>query len=65
MAMEIRQTLCVFCADCETVCPTHSISEAGGTVLINKDTCTECAGSFDEPQCVSACPTDGCIVPAP
>lgn len=65
MAMEIRQSLCVFCADCETVCPTHSISEAGGAVKINQDTCTECEGSFEEPQCVAACPTDGCIVPAP
>ena len=36
MAMEIRQALCVFCADCETVCPTHSIKASGGTVLINQ-----------------------------
>lgn len=65
MAMEIRQALCVFCADCETVCPTHSIKASGGTVLINQDSCTECEGHFDEPQCVSVCPTDGCIVPTP
>ncbi len=65
MSMEIRQALCIFCADCETVCPTRSISQSGGKIQINPDSCTECAGHHDEPQCVAVCPTEGCIVPAP
>jgi ferredoxin len=65
MSMEIRQALCIFCADCETVCPTRSISQSGGKIQINPDSCTECMGTHDAPQCVEVCPTEGCIVPAP
>ena len=65
MSMEIRQALCIFCADCETVCPTHAIRQSGGKIQINPDSCTECAGHHDEPQCVAVCPSEGCIVPAP
>ena len=63
MAMKIKQENCISCADCKPVCPTGSITEKGGIVKINKDSCTECEGDFDEPQCVSVCPTAGCIVP--
>jgi ferredoxin len=30
---------------------------------INKKTCTECNGDYDQPQCVKVCPIDNCILP--
>jgi len=54
MAMQILKSACTACGDCVTVCPTK----------IDPDTCTECEGEFDMPQCVNACMEDNCIVPA-
>jgi len=64
MALKILQAECTSCGDCKPVCPTKSITDKGGIYKINVDTCTECEGEFDEPQCVAACPgTDSTIVP--
>ena len=63
MAMSIDAELCTACGDCEPVCPTHAISPKKGIYAINPDTCTECEGEFDLPQCINACMTDGCINP--
>ncbi|PWV59008.1 4Fe-4S dicluster domain-containing protein [Plasticicumulans acidivorans] len=62
MAMKIVAMECIACGDCKPVCPTKSISEKGGIFKIDKATCTECEGDFDEPKCVEVCPVDGCIV---
>ncbi len=59
MAMMILDD-CIACGACLTECPTESISE-GDIYIIDPDTCVECEGHFDEPQCVSVCPVD-CIV---
>ena len=41
-----------------------SISEGDGTLyLINQETCVECEGHHDSPQCVTVCPVE-CIVKA-
>lgn len=61
MAMTITDE-CIECAACEPVCPTESISEADGIYVVNVDTCVECDGHYDEPQCVAVCPVE-CIVP--
>jgi len=39
------------------------IYEKSGMFYIKPEKCTECIGSFDEPQCVSVCPVDDtCII---
>ncbi len=50
---------CISCGACEPECPTESISE-DDLYVINADTCVDCKGHFDEPQCVAVCPVD-CI----
>ncbi|MCB1887743.1 MAG: 4Fe-4S dicluster domain-containing protein [Rhodocyclaceae bacterium] len=56
MALKIDQAECTSCGDCKPVCPTKSITDKGGIFKINADTCTECDGEFDEPQCLAVCP---------
>ncbi len=63
MALYIVTEECTSCGDCEPVCPTSSIFEGKVTYQITKETCTECEGDFDVPQCVKVCPIDGCILP--
>lgn len=64
MALQIVKSVCTACGDCEPVCPTKSISPWKGVYKINPETCTECEGEYDMPQCVSSCMEDGCIIPA-
>ncbi|MBI1206260.1 MAG: 4Fe-4S dicluster domain-containing protein [Azospirillum sp.] len=64
MAYKIIKTECTACSACEPECPTQSISFKKGSYVINPDTCTECEGVHDMPQCVSVCPIDECVVPA-
>lgn len=64
MALKIVAELCTACADCEPVCPTDSIYPHKGLFAIKEDTCTECEGDFDSPQCLDVCMEDDCIVPA-
>jgi ferredoxin len=52
MALKIIAELCTACADCEPVCPTESISPFKGLFKINEETCTECEGDHDTPQCL-------------
>jgi len=61
MAMKILED-CIACGACVPECPTESISE-GDIYVINPDTCVECEGHYDEPQCVAVCPVE-CIVKA-
>ncbi len=61
MAMKINADLCTSCGDCEPECPTASIATRKGGTRITADSCTECEGEFDKPQCVKVCPIKGCI----
>lgn len=63
MALQIVAELCTACADCEPVCPTDSIVPHKGLFTIIEDTCTECEGDHDSPQCLDVCMEDDCIVP--
>jgi ferredoxin len=62
MAMKITDE-CISCGACEPVCPTTSITESATIFVIDPNTCVECVGHFDEPQCVSVCPVE-CIFKA-
>jgi len=61
MAMKILDD-CIACGACQAECPTDSITE-GDIYVINANTCVECEGHYDSPQCASVCPVD-CIVKA-
>jgi ferredoxin len=64
MALQIVKSVCTSCGDCEPVCPTNSISPWKGVYKIDPETCTECEGEYDMPQCVNACMEDDCIIAA-
>jgi len=61
MALKINDR-CVNCWACVDVCPTSSILKARRHFVINPKTCTECEGSYEEPQCASICPIECAIV---
>lgn len=61
MAMMIHDD-CIECGACVPECPTDSITE-GTPYVINPETCVECVGYYDTPQCASVCPVD-CITKA-
>jgi ferredoxin len=63
MALYIVEAECISCGDCEPICPTESIKSGKIVFEIDARTCTECEGDHDEPQCVSVCPVDNCILP--
>jgi len=52
---------CIACDACREECPNIAIEEGDPIYIIDSDICTECVGSFDEPQCIEVCPVD-CIV---
>jgi len=52
---------CIACDACREECPNEAIDEGDPIYLIDSDTCSECVGSFDEPQCIEVCPVD-CII---
>ncbi len=63
MALKILADECTACGDCKPVCPTTSITQKSGVFRINAETCTECDGEHDSPQCISVCPGgEGTIV---
>lgn len=64
MAFKIIEAKCTGCGACEFECPNKAISEKGGFFAINPKKCTECAGFFDSPQCVAACPVPKTVVQA-
>jgi Fe-S-cluster-containing hydrogenase component 2 len=43
------------------VCPTESVSQGDSIYVVNQETCVECVGHHDSPQCVSVCPVE-CVV---
>ena len=54
MALKITDD-CIACGACVPECPTTSITE-GTPYVINAETCVECVGHFDTPQCQTVCP---------
>lgn len=61
MAFEIIES-CVNCWACEPLCPNQAIYEARPHFMIDANQCNECAGNFEESQCVSICPIEGAIL---
>ena len=59
MALMITDA-CINCDVCEPECPNEAIFLGPEIYQIDPDRCTECAGHFDEPQCVQVCPV-ACI----
>ena len=51
---------CINCDVCEPECPNQAISLGAEIYEIDPSKCTECAGHYDQPQCVAVCPVD-CI----
>ena len=60
MALHIDDS-CISCGACEAVCPVEAISQGDEIYIIDAEICVECEGHFDEPQCVTVCPTDSCV----
>jgi len=52
---------CINCDVCEPECPNGAISQGEEIYVIAPQSCTECVGHYDTPQCVEVCPVD-CIV---
>jgi ferredoxin len=59
MALRITDE-CINCDVCEPECPNDAIFMGENIYVINPDSCTECMGHHDEPQCKVVCPVD-CI----
>jgi ferredoxin len=53
---------CTACDSCRMACPHEAITAGDIIYLIDPDRCTECVGTFSEPQCREVCPVD-CILP--
>ncbi len=49
---------CTACGACIDVCPNDAIIKGNPIYLINSNLCTECAGYFEDSQCVNACPIE-------
>ncbi len=60
MALIITEE-CIICGACEPECPNQAITEGEEIYIIDPALCTECVGSFDEPQCADVCPVDCCV----
>ena len=63
MALMINDE-CTSCGLCIEECLMNAISEGDPIYVVNPDKCTECAGFYNEPQCVKVCPADA-IKPDP
>ena len=55
---------CINCDVCEPECPNGAIYMGPEIYEIHPHLCTECAGHFDESQCVVVCPVE-CILVDP
>lgn len=55
---------CINCDVCEPECPNGAIYQGPEIYEIHPHLCTECAGHFDESQCVVVCPVE-CILVDP
>ena len=59
MALYITEE-CINCDVCEPECPNDAISQGVEIYEIDPNSCTECVGHYDTPQCREVCPVD-CI----
>ncbi len=59
MALKITDA-CINCDVCEPECPNQAISPGSEYYVIDPESCTECVGHYDKPQCQIVCPVD-CI----
>jgi ferredoxin len=57
MALMIDED-CINCDVCIPECPNDAISAGAEIFVIAADSCTECVGHHDTPQCVEVCPVD-------
>lgn len=55
---------CINCDVCEPECPNGAISQGEEIYVIDPNSCTECVGHYNEPQCVEVCPVN-CIITNP
>ena len=53
---------CLLCGACEAECPNKAIGEGPTSYVVNPERCTECVGSYQEPQCVQACPVSAIAI---
>lgn len=60
MALKITDD-CISCGSCEAECPVGAITEGEEIYYIDPNACMECKGHFNEPACVSVCPSDAII----
>ncbi|MFP4560633.1 MAG: YfhL family 4Fe-4S dicluster ferredoxin [Thiohalorhabdus sp.] len=65
MALLITED-CINCSVCEPECPNEAIffDEDLELYQVDPESCTECVGHHDDPQCIEVCPVD-CIEPDP
>ncbi len=60
MALKITGD-CTSCHICVPECPNDAISPGPDIYVINTNSCTECVGFHDTPQCAAVCPVDSCV----
>lgn len=60
MALKITAD-CTNCHICVPECPNTAISPGTDTYNINTNSCTECVGFYDTPQCALVCPVEACV----
>lgn len=53
---------CISCGACEAECANKAISEGPTSYVVDSQRCTECVGSYSEPQCVETCPISAIAV---
>lgn len=50
--IHIKSKHCIFCQECEDVCPEEAISNSGSWMIVDAEKCVGCG------TCVDACPMD-------
>ncbi|MEB3180159.1 MAG: helix-turn-helix domain-containing protein [Nostocaceae cyanobacterium] len=61
MAYTIPNSSCVKCDNCRPECPTGAIKVENDQYWIDPSLCNNCEGYYEEPHCVTICPTNSPI----